>query len=63
MCVDTRLVADKLHHIAALFLWLLYCFWFNVLKGVYCTVTDNRESCHVCGFGMVVITPWFEASL
>lgn len=47
MCVDIRLVADKLRHSVALFFWLLYNFCFNVLKGDYCMVTDNRESSRV----------------
>lgn len=44
ICLDIRLVADNLHHIMAVFLWLLYNFHCNVLKGDYRTVTEKRVS-------------------
>lgn len=56
ICLEMRLVADKLHHIMASFPWLLYNFHFNVLKGDYCTVTDNGWGSHIKALWTAVFT-------
>lgn len=63
MCVDIRLVADRLYHAAALFLWLFQKFPFScpfrwLLHG------DRQQECpHVWEAGLAVITQWLQASL
>lgn len=63
MCVDIRLVADRLYHAVALFLWLFQKFPFScpfrwLLHG------DRQQECpHGWEAGLAVITQWLQASL